>query len=603
MVPPASRFKKIIPTTWGVLLLAIALGTGLRFWQLAAKPLWLDEILTALFSLGQSYQVVPLEQTIGFPDLLNLFHLQPSTCAAIAATITQESTHPPLFFCVMHQWLTWLAPAPDLASLTWQLRSFSALMGVLLIALLYWLNRVAFDQRVGAWGAMLMAVSPFAVYLSQEARHYTLPMVWLTLALICLIQMQRDLYPVQPQVQRFRPLYWLGWVVCNSLGLYTHYFFLMAVVAQVGVLLGRSLWERRWLTRWQWGAIGLVIAGVGLTYWPWLATLQGHADRGETSWLQLANPLAPIYQTVLTWVAMVIALPVENQPWWIVAPMGVLTLGFLVWLGRVAGRGGVRLWKMPHTHLETWTLLGFILLVLLQFWTIAYGLNRDITIAPRYSFVYYPAVCALLAAACQQGVVHKNENLSLPVRSSIRSSIRSLISNKRLFPIAFLTLSLLSSLFVIGGLAFSKPFQPQQVARHLGSEPEQALMVAIGYKNFQDVALGLSFALALPPFYPQTEMAAFAFLKRIPNYDGAWATLATLPHPPAPLNLWAISPELRRREYPAQLTLAGGVVCAIDPQQHYRIGIPYQRYQCLNFLEGKNNPAQAKSVATSPFSL
>lgn len=579
--------KTIFRTPWGVLLLAIALGSGLRFWHLAANPLWLDEILTALFSLGQSYQVVPLEQTIGFPDLLNLFHLQPRTCAAIAATVTQESTHPPLFFCVLHQWLTWLAPASDLTSLTWQLRSFPALMGVLLIGLLYCLNRVAFDQRAGVWGAVLMAVSPFAVYLSQEARHYTLPMVWLTLALICLMQMQRDLY----QSQRFRPLYWLGWAIVNSLGLYTHYFFLMAVVAQVGVLLGRSLWERRWLTRWQLGAIGLAIAGIGLSYWPWLATLQGHADRGETSWLQLANPLAPIYQTVLTWVAMVIALPVEHQPWWVVGLSGILTLGFLVWLGRVASRGGMSLWKTPNTHLETWTLLGFMVLIWLQFGTIAYGLNRDITIAPRYSFVYYPAVCALLAAACRQGVIPNNgERLNPSVHPSRIN--RAKLYN-RLFPIAFLTLSLLSSLCVIGGVAFTKPFQPQQVARHLGSEPEQALMIAIGYQNFQDVALGLSFALALPPFYPQTDKAAFAFLKRIPNYDGAWQTLATLPHPPAPLNLWAISPELRRRDYPGQLTLSGGVVCAIDPQQHYRIGIPYQRYHCLNFLAKTTRPTRS----------
>ncbi|UZQ54392.1 glycosyltransferase family 39 protein [Trichothermofontia sichuanensis B231] len=555
------------------LLLAIALGTGLRFWRLAAKPLWLDEILTALFSLGQSYQVVPLAQTISFSDLLDLFHLQPTTCAAIAATVTQESTHPPLFFCWMHQWLSWLGPAPDLTSLTWQLRSFPALMGVLLIGLLYWLHRVAFGPWAGIWGAMLMAVSPFAVYLSQEARHYTLPMVWLTLALICLIQIQRDLY----QSQRFHPPYWLGWIVANSLGLYTHYFFLMAVVAQVGVLLGRSLWERRWLTRGQLGVIGLAIGGVGLAYGPWLATLQGHADRGETSWLQLTNPFAPIYQTVLTWVAMVVALPVENQPWWIVGLMGILTLGFLVWLGRVAVRGGVSLWRSPTTHLETWTLLGFIVLVLLQFWAIAYGLNRDITIAPRYSFVYYPAVCTLLAAACWQGIVHTPGDHFHP---SIRPSIFNKGCNQNLFPIVFFILSLLSSLFVIWNLTFTKPFQPQRVAYHLGSAPDQALMIAIGYKNFQDVALGLSFALALPPFYPQINQAAFAFLQRIPNYDGAWQTLATLPHPPTPLNLWVISPELRRRDYPAQLTLANGVICAIDPQHHYRVGIPYQRYYC-----------------------
>lgn len=570
------RPKAIARNHWGIpLLVAIALGAGLRFWRLAAKPLWLDEVLTALFSLGQSYQVIPLDQTVSLPDLLNLFHWQPATCATIAATVAQESTHPPLFFCVLHQWLTWLAPAPDWPALIWHLRSLSALMGVLLIGLLYGLNRVAFGHYAGIWGALLMAVSPFAVYLSQEARHYTLPMVWLTLALLCLVQMQRDLY--QDQVRRLRHPYWLAWVVCNSLGLYTHYFFLMALVAQVGVLLGRSLWERQWLSRWQWQAIGLAIAVVALTYGPWLATLQGHTERGETSWLQLTQPLAPIYQTLLTWVTMVIALPVEQQPGWVVVLMaGIALVVFLGW-GCLVGRGLATLWRSPHTQLATWTLLGFIILVLVQFWAIAYGLHRDITIAPRYSFVYYPAVCALWAAACQQGVAHlcRQTHPYTP-----HPSLKAGLFNKRGLPILLFTLSALSSLLVNWNLVFTKPFQPEQVARHLGAAPAQALMVTIGYKNFQDVALGLSFALALPPVYPHPEQAAFAFLKRLPNYQAVWSTLAELPHPPAPLYLWAITPELRRREYPVQFPLASRVICTIEADQYYRIGIPYQRYHC-----------------------
>ena len=78
---------------------------------------------------------------------------------------------------------------------------------------------------------MVMAVSPFAVYLSQEARHYTLPMLLVILALLGLYQVQTDLYQRQ-----FRPGIWLGWVVVNSLGFYVHYFFLLAFVAQVATL-------------------------------------------------------------------------------------------------------------------------------------------------------------------------------------------------------------------------------------------------------------------------------------------------------------------------------------------------------------------------------
>ena len=33
----------------------VLLGALLRFWHLDLKPLWLDEVITALFSLGRNY--------------------------------------------------------------------------------------------------------------------------------------------------------------------------------------------------------------------------------------------------------------------------------------------------------------------------------------------------------------------------------------------------------------------------------------------------------------------------------------------------------------------------------------------------------------------
>ena len=73
------------------------------------------------------------------------------------------------------------------------MRSLPALIGVIEIAAIYCLNRLVFSKSAALMAAALMAVSPFAVYLSQEARHYTLPMLLTTLALLGLIKIQQSL--------------------------------------------------------------------------------------------------------------------------------------------------------------------------------------------------------------------------------------------------------------------------------------------------------------------------------------------------------------------------------------------------------------------------
>jgi uncharacterized membrane protein len=44
----------------------------LRFWHLDLKPLWLDEVLTALLSLGSRYEDVPLDVVFPASTLQNL---------------------------------------------------------------------------------------------------------------------------------------------------------------------------------------------------------------------------------------------------------------------------------------------------------------------------------------------------------------------------------------------------------------------------------------------------------------------------------------------------------------------------------------------------
>ncbi len=537
------------------LLGVIVLGGIFRMGNLDLKPLWLDEVITAIFSLGKTYSDLPLDTVFSLRELPQIFTLVPGvSCPQIAAHVIKDSTHPPLFFCWMYSWLSVLAPLGS--GWVGKLRSLPAVFGVVAIAVIYVVNTIAFSRVAGLWAAVVIAISPFAVYLSQEARHYTLPMLAIALALCALLQIQRDIYS-----QRCRFWVWCGWASINSLSFYIHYFCILAFIAQIGTLVILMLKQESMVTRRQWRALILAISGVLVSFLPWVVVLWGHSQRSETSWLEPTNFFAPLYQTLINWVLMVIALPVENQPVLITAICGLLMVLSSIWVGWQVYRGFKLLWQDSSTHLATLTLSTFTLIVLAEFFAIAYFLHKDITSVPRYSFVYYPSFCALIGASFSRIQVKKPPSAT----------------------IIFLLIGIISCICVISNLAFQKPFQPEQVAQIINQEPTIPLMLVVGYRDYQDVALGLSFAFALEKLRshsPVIPPGNLAFFKQSPDFASVWQKLLSTPTA-STLNLWVVGPGIRRRDYPQQVMM-GQNKCLIDPSQHYRIGVPYQLYRCQN---------------------
>jgi uncharacterized membrane protein len=565
------------------LLGAIAIGAGLRFWHLDAKPLWLDEVITAIFSLGRTYNDVPLEALFPHTALEQIFTLQPTTtCPEILHTVSTQSVHPPLFFCLMHRWLQMVAPLAQ--SWVWKLRALPAMLGVMAIAALYFLNRRAFSPQAGLTGAGLIAVSPFAVYLSQEARHYTLPMLLIILALLCLVEMQRDIEQARP----FRPLIWLGWIAINGINFYVHYFSLIAFAAQATTLLGISLGRWRTVPRFYWAAIALAIAGVLLIYLPWLPTLLSHINRPETEWIASAHTswveqLVPLVQLAAAWVIMVVLLPVEQQPLWVIIPSALLMLIFVIWLVKILFQGFRQLWRQPEARSGTLTLTSFTVCVVLQYLGIVYILGKDITTVPRYNFTYYPAICALLAASLA------SLPRSIPMAIANAESAKHRWATWRI-PGSVMIVGLISCLFIGLGLTFQKPYYPDRIAHHFLQETDKPIMVVSGYDTYLEVALSLSFDLevhrqlsANPALNPNVY---FGFWSRRPDYNHFWQQLSQTSIPVSPpLNLWVVASGLRRENFPEQVSLATQatnqpVRCDRDPEQYYRTGIPYQLYRC-----------------------
>ncbi|WP_353258373.1 glycosyltransferase family 39 protein [Prochlorothrix hollandica] len=333
------------------LLLWTLLGAVLRFWNLGLKPPWADEWSTLLFSLGQGYQGIPVDTLMDLDTLLQpLRYPGLWTPGSVVARLLAESNHPPLYFLLTQQWLH-LWPASDgWVSLVGG-RALSALLGVVAIPLSFGvahsLGRSSPHRLTLAHlSAALMAVSPFGVYLAQEARHYTLSVIWI---LLLLWFVGRGVRSIQTHVPLSLSQI-LAWIVLNGLGLATHFFYGLALAA-AAVALGRVWWmsrsqarSRSWQRLYGVAAATGITASIGLKLWQGLATRlpSTPSDSGLTQWLarsswteasglgqQVLWVLEPVGRLLAWLITMVMGAPLEaDLPWgWQGGAIALMLLG------------------------------------------------------------------------------------------------------------------------------------------------------------------------------------------------------------------------------------------------------------------------------------
>jgi uncharacterized membrane protein len=540
---------------YAFLIVALGLGLLLRFWHLDLKPLWLDETVTWVFSTGHRYEDIPTGKLLPLQSLWSELTWQTQTCHNIAQSINEQSTHPPLFFCWMHYWLgLWQTSGQ---SIPWQLRSLPALAGTAAIAAVYGLARVAYSRQIGLMAAGLMAVSPFAMYLSQEARHYTLPMLLITLSLIPMVQLCQGI-----QAKKGSFWQWSAWVGLNGLGFYVHYFCLLAFVAQCLTLLW-LVWRQKPPA---WRSFVLAISAVCLMILPWVPNLLGHGDRPETEWLKfeakgILDWIGPVARLLGGGIVSVVMLPVEEQslPIKIVSGAGLLLI--TGWLSRLLWRGSSKLIQDATTRLATTVLGSFLLWVLAEYLALVYFLYKDITLAFRYNFVFYPALCVLLAAAISKIQLQRSPILRSPI-------------------ILVLLIGMISSGFVVNDYAFLKPFQPDAIATRLTKNINTPLIVLKEYKSGQDIALGLSFAHAIDRLHSKQPIY-WGFKK---SSESQIDLRSVVLRPQRNVSLWQIS---ALQEKSGEL---GGLSdratnrelnCNASNRGFSEFGLNYLRYNCL----------------------
>jgi 4-amino-4-deoxy-L-arabinose transferase-like glycosyltransferase len=211
---------------YGTLLVT---ALGLRLIRLSFQPLWWDEGWSVFFATS---------------DVGSLLRL------------TAVDIHPPFYYLVLRAWVALFGPSPV------ALRLLSVLIGALSVPLLYATGRRLWGGNVGLMAALLLALSPWHVYYSQEVRMYGL------VTLLCLAAL---FFAVDAESQRWSRRAWLGYVVAATAALHTQYYAGFFLLALNLVVLGRWLWKRsepRRLVPW---VSAQIAAAVLFLPWVWYA--------------------------------------------------------------------------------------------------------------------------------------------------------------------------------------------------------------------------------------------------------------------------------------------------------------------------------------------
>jgi uncharacterized membrane protein len=302
---------------------------------------------------------------------------------------TAGDIHPPGYYLLLHAW-TRLAGDTEFS-----LSFLSLLFSMLLLALTYTIARRLLGSSVALWSGLLVTISPYHVWYSQEVRMYTLGAA---LGLMCLwfaltvSRMGKPRYARQhadQHVARIDIPPFAAYTLAAAAGLYVLYYFAFLLMALNVYVITHLLLTHE---RHRLGAWLLAQAAAILLYLPWL----------PVAWRQMTNSPVPPWRSPIplpsilleSWTALSLGQSVQPGQIW---PLLVIT-GLLCLLGFQFQISKSRLSNHPSpiSHLQSPVLLitytfGPLLLVCLAS-----------TITPlyhvRYLFTYSPPFYIILGA-------------------------------------------------------------------------------------------------------------------------------------------------------------------------------------------------------------
>jgi 4-amino-4-deoxy-L-arabinose transferase-like glycosyltransferase len=172
------------------LLVVVVVAAAVRFSTLSGRSFWSDETAT----------LYVVRRSIG----------------GLFSQLALTERAPPLYYVLTWGWTRLFGTSEA------GLRSFSALVGTLTVAVVYAIGATLVSRRVGLVVASFAAVSPLLVWQSQDGRVYALFVLLSSLSFLFFLQVRAGSH------RHALPL----WAVASVLALATHYFAVFPVAAE-----------------------------------------------------------------------------------------------------------------------------------------------------------------------------------------------------------------------------------------------------------------------------------------------------------------------------------------------------------------------------------
>jgi len=234
-----------------------------------------------------------------------------------SAEYTAADVHPPLYFWLLHYWLTW-AGQQEFA-----VRFLSVMAGTLTVPAVGYLARliVPGQRWVARLAMLLLALSRFSVWWSQEARMYIVAGLWATIGLALAVRL------------RWRPSRSVGlaYVLVSTAGLWTLYLTVFVLVIEglywLWSLREESSWSGRGRLLVSWCFLeSAVVAG----FLPWLVYMFPRLPTWSKQVSFDPRQYLEIYATLLS---LGVTANVEQFRWAVALVMLLVVAGLsLVWL-------------------------------------------------------------------------------------------------------------------------------------------------------------------------------------------------------------------------------------------------------------------------------
>jgi len=163
-----------------LLLLLVSLAFAIRLYHLDFQSLWRDEVDAILFAEKGPLGLLPWFITPG--------------------------QNGPLYYLLLSFWITIVGRGE------FGVRFFSLFWGVLLVPLIYQVGLRWLERRVALFATLLVSLSPYLIWYSQEAKMYSL------LSFLSLLSVHLYLLALE----RNRWYLWLAYLLATGLSMYIH---------------------------------------------------------------------------------------------------------------------------------------------------------------------------------------------------------------------------------------------------------------------------------------------------------------------------------------------------------------------------------------------